>query len=263
MSNLRNDKKKQAKYLTIAVSISIVTALILLQPAQVHTAPPPTRNPDVNSDTDHWGMSSADDTLQSNLVQMNSVTNCVLDPELQAPEPIDMNTVNVKGIAKTIHVEKEVFSCLIGAKQVVVDVTIYTELIENIRSHEATNMKFEVVTCVKYDKGVLGCKTETPSRSAEVSEMTCELIPATLPLAMNTVVDGRIVKTIEAEKEVFECDFNNDVPTTILDVTIFSEIFEEVKNRSQEVIAKKFEAAFCLKEVNTAKVLACKQQTVT
>jgi len=260
MSKPQIHKRKLAKYLTIALSISIVTAFVLLQPTQVHTVPPPSQTPDVNSEIDHWGL----DSIGSNLNQIAQINNCSLDPELQAPEPIDMNTVNVKGTAKTIHIEKEVFSCLIGAKQVVVDVSIFTELIENIRTQNTATMKFEVVTCVKYDRGILGCKTEVPPLlPTEMDNMVCEPIPSTLPLEMNTVVDGRIVKTIEAEKEVFECDFDNDVPTTILDVTIFTEIFEEVKSRSHEVIAKKFDAAICVKEIDIAKVIGCTHQRIT
>jgi len=260
MSNLQIHKRKLAKYLMIAVSISLVTAFILLQPAQVHTAPPPSTVPDVNSEIDHWGL----DSIGSNLNQIAQINACSLDPELQAPEPVDMNTVNVKGVAKTIHIEKEVFSCLIGIKQVVVDVSIYTELLGNIREQETRGMNFEVVTCVKYDKGILGCKTEVPpALPVDMPTMVCEPIPATLPLEMNTVVDGRIVKTIEAEKEVFECDFDNDVPTTIVDVIIFTEVFEEVKSRSHEVINKKFDAAICVKEIDIAKVIGCTHQRIT
>ena len=69
---------------------------------------------------------------------------------------------------------------------------------------------------------------------------------------MNTVVSSNgVIKTVEAQKEVFKCDSSK----TFKDVTIFTDIFE---NLSQGIVKKTSESVTCVKDVATAKVLACK-----
>ena len=57
---------------------------------------------------------------------------------------------------------------------------------------------------------------------------------------METVLspDG-VAKIVEAEKEVFLCDFRHNIPTKLLDVGLFTEIFEDVADG--KVLKKKVE----------------------
>jgi hypothetical protein len=72
---------------------------------------------------------------------------------------------------------------------------------------------------------------------------------------MNTfVVSPGIVKTIQAQKEVFKCETPSK-PTLVKDVTIFTEIIE---NLSEGTVTKAVEVATCIKDISSAKVLACK-----
>jgi ribosome maturation protein Sdo1 len=73
---------------------------------------------------------------------------------------------------------------------------------------------------------------------------------------METVVSSTgIAKTIEAEKEAFLCTYKQNKPTQILDVMLFTEIFENVSKGT--VRKKNFESISCLKDIDTAKVLKC------
>src|SRR5574341_2528222 len=53
---------------------------------------------------------------------------------LHIDDPISMNTVRSGNIVKTIHAEKEQFDCELdqGGLRIIVDVTTYVELYENI-----------------------------------------------------------------------------------------------------------------------------------
>ena len=52
--------------------------------------------------------------------------------QVQPSDPVDMNTVIFKTMAKTIHVEKEVYTNCRGIIPTVLDVSTYTELREEI-----------------------------------------------------------------------------------------------------------------------------------
>ncbi|HJT85811.1 MAG TPA: hypothetical protein VJ697_15115 [Nitrososphaeraceae archaeon] len=75
-------------------------------------------------------------------------------------------------------------------------------------------------------------------------------------IEMETVVSSKgISKTIEAEKEVFLCTYKQNKPNQILDVMLFTEIFEEISSGNE--IKKNVESISCLKDIGTAKVLKC------
>jgi len=65
------------------------------------------------------------------------------------------------------------------------------------------------------------------------------------PTSMNTVRNGNIIKTIHAEKYVFDCERDPGNKPTILDLTIIAEIYEDVKTRS--VLSKNAFSVTCVK----------------
>jgi hypothetical protein len=90
----------------------------------------------------------------------NKVTKCKFVTPLT--DPIDMNTVIFKDIAKTIHVEKEVFKCKTkNGALVIAMVSLFTELFESMRTQSTLNKTVETVTCVKgYNGTVSYCDSE-------------------------------------------------------------------------------------------------------
>jgi predicted transcriptional regulator len=71
--------------------MSIIIAFILLQPMQIWA------QPGSNNGQQNIGISSISDIVE-----------CKIDPSAQPMDPVDMNTVLFKEIAKTVHVEKEI-----------------------------------------------------------------------------------------------------------------------------------------------------------
>ncbi len=57
------------------------------------------------------------------------------------------------------------------------------------------------------------------------------------------------------QKKAFLCTYKQNKPTQILDVILFTEIFEKVS--SVTIIKKNIESISCLKDIGTAKVLKC------
>ena len=175
-----------------------------------------------------------------------------------------MNTVIFKDIAKTIHVEKEIFKCITkNGAPVVAMVSLFTELFENLRTQSTLNKTVETVTCVKgYNGTVSYCNSNQIPISREYPfAVSCDplnlrILNIASPIEMETVVSSNgISKTVEAEKEAFLCTYKQNKPTQILDVMLFTEIFEKVSCGT--VIKKNVESISCLKDIGTAKVLKC------
>jgi hypothetical protein len=73
---------------------------------------------------------------------------------------------------------------------------------------------------------------------------------------METVVSSEgIAKTVESEKEVFLCDLKQNIPTKLLDVNLFTEIFEDIVNG--KVLKKSVESVTCQMDIATASILKC------
>ncbi|MGH9923556.1 MAG: hypothetical protein ACRD38_12475, partial [Nitrososphaerales archaeon] len=84
------------------------------------------------------------------------------------------------------------------------------------------------------------------------------------PISLNTIKSRNIVKTIYAEKEVYDCLRDPGNLDTIADLTIIAEIFEDMDTRS--VLIKRFTSVICLKNNATAvepKVIDCSTQTLS
>ncbi len=208
-------------------------------------------------------------------------TQCILSSS-QPNDAIDMNTVIFESKVKTIHVEKEVFDCIAQTplnqtllkdvsiyseitedptnRVLVRDITIYSEITEDISNITAVmdpQKTVSVITCSKDSNTgeVFGCEENVP-QSAIPSTSSCVTIPVEFPVEMNTVIDENsgLVKTIESQKEVFEC---NEPFNTIKDLTTFTEVFESLSGNTQTPILKLFMTSSCVKDVTTANVIGC------
>ncbi len=187
-------------------------------------------------------------------------------------DPIEMNTIVIPfefPLVKTIHLEKEVFLCQQEAApyNVIVDVSIYTEIVENAIREEPVQKSFEVVTCMKNFNGtILSCMSEQPPTN--VPALPCVIEPAPrpeflhFPIEMNSVVvNSTIVKTIMAETEVFNCPNPYSLSHNISKlVTLFTDKFEKFNDIEPQPTIEKanhFESAECVKDEISAEVLGC------
>ena len=88
-----------------------------------------------------------------------------IDPDPQAPgpgDPIEMNTVQVGPLVKTIMSEKEIFRVpsATGASGTIRDIVIFTEIIQDLSANVdfVVEKKVEVAVCDKTFEGdVIGC----------------------------------------------------------------------------------------------------------
>ena len=190
--------------------------------------------------------------------------NCTL--ATQPDDPIDMNTVvGKKGestyVAKTIHREKQVLECEDlndPLKIYIVEVAIFLEINENMNDKRIIRKQADVVTCIKDQDGfVLECQRRVPTTQS-VNVSNCDEQFVAHPEEMNTVTSNgasyrNIVKTIDAQKEVFLCDFSKKV-----DVVIFIELWEDLnKLPSNPVVKRTVESARCTMSTILAIVESC------
>jgi hypothetical protein len=188
--------------------------------------------------------------------------NCAL--ATQPDDPIDMNTVvgkttSAKHYAKTIHREKQVFQCEdLNSPTTIytVEIAIFAEIFENLDTKSITRKQAEVITCVKDSNGfVLECQKRNPT-TQNISVSNCAGQFVAHPEEMNTVthpVNTYVVKTIDAQKEVFLCDFNKKV-----DVIIFTEIWEDLnKLPGNPVVKRTVESLRCTVSTLLAIVESC------
>jgi hypothetical protein len=116
-----------------------------------------------------------------------------------------------------------------------------------------------VITCMKTSHTLIGCIAEIPSTDvAPVRNCTEE--PIGHPQEMNTVNKGKIVKTVEAQKEVFVCTMNTPSDITDdkkVDLVLFTEIWEDLGRLPDNPVVKAFESFRCVTSIDTAKVESC------
>jgi hypothetical protein len=164
-------------------------------------------------------------------------------------DPTSMNTVRNKDIVKTVDAEKIIVWCRLnqGDLPVIVDVTIYLEVYENITSQEVIATNAFSTTCMKEpgfaESGgatVIDCESKGISASPVFVGSNCSEIPplVTHPQEMNTVTKGKISKTIEAQKEVFFCGFK------FVHIVLFTEIYEDLT--THETTSVQFLSARCV-----------------
>jgi hypothetical protein len=240
--------KRRRKYFEKAFIVLILTAFILFQFPQALAQP---SNEDRNT------------TI------LPPVIGCRMDPDRNPLDPTEMNSIVIPfriPFVKTIHVDKEVFLCETEGLPVIVDVSIYTEIIEDASRQEPSQKNFEVITCMKYLNGTaLGCASQVPP--TDLPSLPCQ-VPRLeflrFPIEMNSVVvaNGTIVKTIMAETEVFSCP---DLYSTFKHVTLFTEKFELIDFAPPGLTIDKrnhFETATCIKSEFNATVLGCSFQAI-
>ncbi|MDP9305651.1 MAG: hypothetical protein M3O68_04835 [Thermoproteota archaeon] len=252
----KNAQKLQSIVIASALLTSVLTFLHpieLLAQDQVSIPSSPSPSPSPSSST---------------IPPSRALVNCSLATPFI--DPVDMNTVIFKDIAKTIHVEKEAFRCKTKSGALVIAlVSLYTELFTNMKTLLPSNKTVESDTCVKgYNGTVLWCHSSHQEEGIEgighgyPLTTACDPIslrtqPVPSPIEMETVVGTNgIVQTLEAEKEIFLCDFKQNKPTTLLGVTLFTEIFEDILGR-YPVLIKTFESVSCLTDIGSARVLKC------
>jgi hypothetical protein len=80
------------------------------------------------------------------------------------------------------------------------------------------------------------------------------------PISANTVRNGKIVKTIFAEKEIFICALDQGNSSTIVDLTLYIELYQNIDNR--KVLGSNAVAVTCLKDEGTAQVIDCESEQV-
>jgi hypothetical protein len=218
------------KYWAVGIAVSLVVAFILLQPLQIWTE-------------ETGAVSSIPPDIESEDIVTSSiptVDNCVLQFGLQPDDPVDMNTMISGTTIKTIHAEKEVFTCQqASGAPVIFDVTISTKIFEDLKEQRTVKRSFEVITCAKnVDGTVMGCQTTVPSTTLPLARncLPYSLTHEQFLIEMNSVVGigalSNMAKTVDAEKEIFRCELSQGVPAKIKDVTIFSEIYEDMNTRT-------------------------------
>jgi len=167
---------------------------------------------------------------------------------------ISMNTVRNKDIVKTIHAEKEIFDCHLvqGNLEVIVDLTTYLEVYENITSQEVIATNAFSTTCLKDGPNdgyatatVIDCESAEISTSPVFVGSECEELDLEFPQEMNTVTKGKIAKTVEAQKEVFRClDIGDSNTDKKVDIVLFTEIYEDLN--TQTTTSVQFLSARCV-----------------
>jgi hypothetical protein len=141
-------------------------------------------------------------------------------------QPLELNTVAVRSLFKTVVMEKEIFRCApAGGPQSVVDLQTFIEVYEQPNGDAARPpFRFGQVRCAKLiGPGTIRCVTPTIANQAVPAPLVnCGPAQnAADPVEMNTAVIGVFVKTITVEKEWAKC------PNSIIrDVYLFTELIE-------------------------------------
>ncbi len=207
----------------------------------------------------HWNVSKS--AFLTEQVQIA----CTWLSQDQPDSPLELNTVVVGRVSKTVAMEKEIFRCFNKTDphaSVIrtIDVETFVDIIERA-SHgdvKAVDKHIEVASCTK-DRELL---SHSPERvPCDTKNVTLRDVPSPFggcartslpqdPVEMNTVslLGGELVKTIKVEKEIWDCD------STILDLYLFTEIVEGRSTSGFRPVSKAFEAIICQKERITSGV---------
>lgn len=228
----KGKRLEKPKYLAISAAVLLVTAFVMVQP-------------------------TLNQAYAVGIEGLPAYDNC--DEGSQPDDPVSMNTVRNKDIVKTIHAEKEVFFCFLeqGNLEVIVDLTTYLEVYENITSQEVIDTNAVATTCLKDEATaqVIDCESYEVGTSPVFVGSNCEEITnegLTHPQEMNTVTKGKIAKTIEAQKEFFECELGppsgacegDPCVEKKVDIVLFTEIYEDLN--TQETTSVQFLSARCV-----------------
>lgn len=221
---------RQPKYWALGLSAVLLMGFILVQPMQISNAVSAQDNPAFDQcDEDH----------------------------AQPDDPMSMNTVRNKNIVKTVHAEKMIFDCFLdqGNLPVIAEVTTYMEIYEDIDEREVIETNAFATTCLKdqFTGTVIDCESyDIPSTPVPVGS-DCEEEEDvgeglfTHPQEMNTINKGNIAKTIESQKETFDCQLTEQDEEEVekqVDIVIFTEIYENLT--TQTVLEVQFHVMRCV-----------------
>jgi hypothetical protein len=216
------------KYLALSTAAILVTAFVLVQPTMQ------TANAVEADAFPAWDDCRAVPSLVGNILG----------------DLIQQNSVKKGEIVKTIHAEKEILICFLdqGNLPIVLEITTYVEVFENMTSREVIDSNALVVTCLKDSLGdiaggpptffgsatVIGCVNYIPPTDPVPTGSGCIGINAlglpTDPQGMDTHRFGNIVKTIETQKQIYFCTLP-DGSIKKVDIVLFTEIYENMNTR--------------------------------
>jgi len=181
-------------------------------------------------------------------------------------EGLELNTVVVGQLFKTVAMEKELFKCgPAGTTQVTQqrDVETFIELVENTQGQLVQPVLVMRTICVMDPPtGKVTCtNTNVPSGGSNPTPLKgCQ--PGSFatpddPVEMDTAVTSGIAKTIKVDKSWYTCDTPQG--PRIQDVYVFNEVLEQ-RNASApglKPFARKTIGIVCTKDQQRATITAC------
>lgn len=189
---------------------------------------------------------------------------CYMDVGIQPTQPIQMNTVAIKQIVKTIYVEKQTFACKTPSNQaVIVDITLYARLTDDIATQTRVSRALEVVTCINdLNLTVIECTSEQPEQNMLPGEVRCAINKYQRPILMNSEsVSNNITQKVASVEVYSRMSTCRDADNTqmLKDVVTFTQITE---NLNGIIIKKNIESVTCMKAIVNLKVFSCDLQQV-
>src|SRR5574341_1406972 len=220
----QTNRLNKPKFLAVSTAALLMTAFVLVQPA-MQTA------------------------YAVGIEGLPAYDNCTLrtdNGEAFPDDGISMNTVKNGNTVKTIHAEKEIYDCFLeqGNLPVLVDLTTYLEVYENITSQEVIETNDIATTCLKdeFTATVIYCESYDVSTSPVFVGSECSELDLEFPQEMNTVTKGKIAKTVESQKEVFLCTPGGDQKK--VDIVLFTDVYEDLN--TQTTTSVQFLSARCV-----------------
>ena len=143
-------------------------------------------------------------------------------------DPISQTTVSFPSTnfvpPLTKHAEKELYDCIISGstKHYILDTTTYTTALTG----EGMILSYNFVECAK-DRAtatVYSCQTEKVG-STLLPTNKCLQLGLGFPQAMDTVVIGGLIVTVESQKEIFKC--NTSSGPVIQELIIWTATFDK------------------------------------
>ncbi|GEM_PF-984804 len=213
--------------------------------------------------------------MQTTLAQVNQegvppYGDCTFNAADQAEDPVSMNTVRSGKVAKTVLTEKEIFRCFTeqGNLPLIVHVNTVAEIYENMTTRDIVLKQAEVIACAKLNAtgALLGCDGYKPTTDTIPLGDCNEETYITHPQEMNTVFRGNTVKTIEAEKWVWTCNFGTSalIDDKKVEQYIIKEIWEDLRNLPDNPVEERnIESLRCVTLIDEAFVESCQFASVT
>jgi len=181
--------------------------------------------------------------------------------------PLEMNTVATGILVKTIAMEKEILNCVDapGGPPVTRDLETFVEVVdkENAGALPFLVAKVFTTTCDKrqLNNGAVTCGKTTfnvPNVAAGPNLADCNPGQQLAdPVEMNSVKtdDGKLVKTIKVEKEIFGC---NDA-TELRELYLFTQVIEPVNANGDNFSQTTYRwlGVLCTKKVSIGEIVSC------